>query len=372
MSGSRYFLEAEPTLAAKLERFLARLAADLGAQSFSQGVAALVLGGGYGRGEGGVFRATKSGEAQLYNDLEFFIFSTSRAIATPLTAWCHRWEHQGTRELGIDVEFKQLPAGVFATAVPTMFYFDLLQGHQLVWGDPKILSNAPATLRHPTQIPLSEPVRLLFNRGSGLLFARWRLEEQPDDPDGFVERNHAKARLALADAVLAAAGLHDGSCLERSRRIAAANFFKPPFFAQLQEWHTQGVQFKLQPRHLHPGAAALADENRELTAVWLEVFLWLESRRLGKAIKNGADYLALSGRLFPHSSRLRNFSLHVRDLMRRGLALPGWLDYPRAALQRALVAAHSVDLSEAAAARCVSESRRSWRISYRRWWGLYN
>lgn len=372
MSGSRYFVETEPELAATLDRFLARLAADLGAQPFSRGVAALVLAGGYGRGEGGVFRPAEAGRAELYNDLEFFVFVRDRATAAALAAWCHRWERDGTAELGLDVEFKRLPADVLASAEPTMFYFDLLQGHRVVWGDAGILANAPAALRDPARIPLSEPVRLLFNRGSGLLFARWRLAERPDDADGFVERNHAKARLALADAVLAAAGRHDGSCRERARRIVEADFPKPPDFSRLQQWHADGVQFKLRPRHRHPGAAALAEENRELTAAWLNVFLWLESRRLGTELRQGADYLRLPGRLFPQSSPGRNFLLHARDRARRGAALPHWLDYPRAALQRALVAAHSANLGETMAAKCIGETAAAWRDSYRRWWSFYN
>lgn len=369
--GHSYFLTDEPALAATLEGFLNRLGRDLAAQAFDRGVAALVLGGGYGRGEGGVFRSADAGRPALYNDLEFYVFVSDRRIAPELDAWCHRWERQGTAELGIDVEFKRLPADIFQSTAPTMFYFDLLQGHRLVRGDDNLLANAPSHLRDPGQIPLSEPVRLLFNRGSGLLFARWRLAEQPDDVDGFVERNHAKVRLALADAVLAAAGRHDGSCVERQRRIADGNFEAPGWFDRVRQWHEAGVQFKLEPRHRHPGADVLAAENRELTDAWLATFLWLESRRLGATIATGREYLQLSSRLFPDTSRGRNFLLHIRDRMRRGSALPGWVDYPRAALQRTLVAAHSDD-DERRAAATVGASIDTWRDTYRCWWGFYN
>jgi hypothetical protein len=287
-----------------------------------------------------------------------------------VAAWCHRWAQAGTAELGIDVEFKLLAATALATAEPTMFYFDLLQGHRLVWGDPGVLQPAPAALRDPQRLPLSEPARLLFNRGSGLLFARWRLEDAPDDPDGFVERNHAKARLALADAVLAAAGRHDGSCRRRAERIARGDFPTPPSFAALQAWHADGVRFKLQPRHRRPGAAALAAENRALAAAWRETFLWLEARRLRVELPDSRAYVHHRGRLFPATHRRVNFLLHVRDRLRRGAALPGWSDYPRAALQRALVAGLAGDA--AAAALCLGSTAADWRTDYRRWWGCYN
>lgn len=374
MSGCRfkYFLEDEPALEAQLDDFLARLAADLGRQTFHAHVASLVLGGGYGRGEGGVFRADTAGAAALYNDLEFYVFVANSAAEPAIAAWCHRWEKDGTAELEIDVEFKRLGAGVLLTAAPTMFYFDLLQGHQVVWGSSQILVDAPATLRDPTQIPLSEPARLLFNRGSGLLFARWLLNEKSGDTAGFAERNHAKARLALGDAVLAVAGRHDGQCRERARRIAASDFPTPPGFARIRSWHAQGVEFKLRPRHRNPGRDALIEENGELTAAWLETFLWLESRRLGVEFAEGHAYVVKSGRLFPETSRAKNFLLHVRDRARRHAAVPGWFDYPRGALQRALVAAHTPGLGEELAAACLGEKTGSWRGAFRRWWGFYN
>ena len=366
-----YFLGDEPALAATLDEFLFRIGRDLAAQTFDRGVAALVLGGGYGRGEGGVFRNSESGQAGLYNDLEFYVFVSDRRVAPELDAWCHRWERQGTAELGIDVEFKRLPADVFQSAASSMFYFDLLQGHRLVRGNGELLANAPGRLRDPTQIPLSEPARLLFNRGSGLLFARWKLAEQPDDADGFVERNHAKMRLALADAVLSAAGRHDGSCLERQRRITDETFAVPGGFDRLRRWHEAGVRFKLEPRHRHPGAAALEAENCELTEAWLTTFLWIESRRLGAAISTDGEYLRSSSRLFPETPRGRNILLHVRDQVRRGSALPGWTDYPRAALQRTLVAALSGG-DERRAAATLGVPIDTWRDTYRHWWSFYN
>ena len=65
-----------------------------------------------------------------------------------------------------------------------------------------------------------EAARLLFNRGSGLLFSFSALRAGDDRTrNGFVERNHAKLRMALGDAVLAVNGRYHFSCLERQRRL---------------------------------------------------------------------------------------------------------------------------------------------------------
>ena len=367
----RYIVEDEPKLVALLDTFLAALSADLAAQSWWTPAQALVLAGGYGRGEGGVFRTGPGAVAQPYNDLEFYLFLAAPSQAAA-AAWCHRWEQAGTVQLGIDVEFKLLAGDVFARAAPSMFYYDLLQGHRLVLGDPAVLGGAPASLRNASIIPLSEPVRLLFNRGSGLLYAQWRLEKGEEQADGFVERNLAKAQLALGDAVLAAAGRHDGSCRERARRLAQGGFPVPAGFAEILAWHAAGVDFKLRPRHLHPPVAVLRERHAALVQRWLEVFLWLESQRLGQSL-TPTQYSQYRGRIFPGESTVRHFLLHVRDRVRRGSALPGWTDYPRGVLQRTLVAALTAGANQAdEAAALLGCSSVEWRDVYRRWWACYN
>lgn len=379
-AAGKFFPGDEPALAEKLESFLAGLAARLGAAAFAPGVKALVLAGGYGRGEGGVFRATPGGEAQLYNDLEFYLLLSDPGIAAAAGAWGATEAHAGDAALGIEVEFKLLPAEEFARAAPSMFYYDLVAAHQLIWGDAAFVAGLPARLRDPALIPAHEAVRLLFNRGSGLLYSRCALAAAADPrvTNGFIERNHAKVRLALADAVLALNGRYHCSCRERGRRLGEALAQTPPDWAQLVAWHAAGVEFKLHPRHVHPPRAELERAQAELTEVWRRTFLWLEGRHLGREFAAARDYATASGRLFPHVPVSRGFLLHVRDRLQRGGALPGWGDYPRAALQRALVlllqeGPTSADLAQAA--RWVGAEAPAWaalEAAYVRWWRWYN
>ncbi|TAG29998.1 MAG: hypothetical protein EAZ36_03880, partial [Verrucomicrobia bacterium] len=353
-----------------LADFLARLAHDFDTQGWRNGAVALVLAGGYGRGEGGVFRVAEGAAAELYNDLEFFLFLKPEADAGAAARWCEGWEKAGTAELGIDVEFKRDAAGVLCDGAPTMFWHDLLQGHRVVWGDAGLLAGAPARLRDPAGLPASEATRLLFNRGSGLWFARLKLDGGRAEDGGFVQRNHQKARLALGDAVLALAGRHHGLCEERARRIAAGGFDTPPGWARIVAWHAGGVAFKLRPRHRAAGRNELAEAQAALTAAWLEVFLWVEGRRLGKTFRGASDYAEFRGRLFPETPVWRNVALHARDRLKRGEALPGWTDYPRAALQRALVAALAGGAE--AGARRIGVADTAYPAAYARWWARYN
>lgn len=376
MAAGRYFPGGHPALAEKLDRFLARLAASLGAQPFAEKAAFLLLAGGYGRGEGGIFRASETAPAELYNDLEFYLVLRDPAAERAAARWCHAEAHRGEEETGIEVEFKVLALAALHRAGPSMFYSDLLAAHGFVWGDAALVAALPARLRDPALIPAHEAARLLFNRGTGLYFCERRLADSGADTDSaFLERNHAKVRLALADAVLALNGRHHFSCRTRHERLGEPLAQTPPDWLQLKDWHASAVDFKFHPRHENPSRETLRARQTELTAAWIGTFLWLESLRLRHAFRTPADYAAWPGRLFPEFPAARNFLLHLRDRLRRGTPPRGWLDYPRAPLQRALLAllgslpaptaAHLLALPGAATAGEI-------HTAYRRWWGFYN
>lgn len=380
MAAGVYFLDDEPALARRLDDFLAGLGERLAASPAAADTVALVLSGGYGRGEGGVFRGP-DGAADLYNDLEFYLLLRDGAPDTAARAWCEREERDGTAALGIDVEFKRLGCGTLRRAAPSMFYYDLVQGHRLVWGDPGWRAGLPAAMSDAAAIPLHEATRLLFNRGTGLFFSRCALAA-PADPrvaNGFVQRNHAKVRLALGDAVLAANGRYHQFARERNARIHTGLSWTPPDWDRLVAWHDDGVDFKLHPRHAVVDRNALVTMQAELAIAWRQTFLWLEGRRLGVPLNTAADYTDWRGRLFPETARGRNVLLHVRDWRARGGTLPGWTDYPRAALQRALVRlvdpAREPDFGAVSAALGVTPPLGGWsevEPVFARWWSFYN
>ncbi|GAB5558399.1 MAG: hypothetical protein SynsKO_00460 [Synoicihabitans sp.] len=374
-----YYGEDEPELSRRLDEYLDGLGRRLADSGAASGCVALVLSGGYGRGEGGVFRG-HDGVAQLYNDLEFYLFTQSDQIPDGVTSWCHQEERDGTEELGIDVEFKCLGIDALRQGEPSMFYYDLLQGNQLVWGQEDWATGMPPDLSEANLIPLSEATRLMFNRGSGLFYSRCALAQGDERiDDGFVQRNHAKARLALGDAALVANDQYHYFCRERGKRVAAGLKHVPPDWERIQTWHAEGVAFKLRPRHQKMSLDELQKTQRDLAEVWTQTFLWLEGLRLEETFADESSYQRFTGRLYPETPRFRNMLLRVRDLKSRGGALGGWTDYPRAALQRALVELvaprKEPDAATVSALLSAKASGRNWwelESDYARWWAFYN
>ena len=239
----------------------------------------LLLGGGYGRGEGGVLK-TERGD-QPYNDLEFYVclrgnpFLNERRFHRSF----HELGHRLSVEAGLEVEFKLTSFARLRTVPPTMFFYDLCAGHRALEGDASPLSTGGTPA--PSAIPLSEATRLLMNRCSGLLFAAERLARKPftaGDAD-FVGRNHSKAQLAFGDVVLTAHGLYHASCRERHRRLLELNP-DVPSLEEIKVDHAAAVEFKLHPEKKTGSADSFRPVQERLVDLGLRLWLWLESRRL--------------------------------------------------------------------------------------------
>ena len=377
MTTPDYFPSSEPFLKERLDLFLGQLAEDLARQPFNPAVRALLLAGGYGRGEGGIFRTARKASPQLYNDLEFYLILRNGTSLRAPTAWIQHQSHSGDEQLGIEVEFKILHENALRNAHPSMFFYDLVAAHRFVAGSPDFIATLPARLQDPTLIPPEEATRLLFNRGAGLFFSKVALQRSDERlTNGFIERNHAKVRLALADAVLALNGQYHYSCRERHLRLSSRLDQIPPDWDTLCEWHREGVEFKLTPRHTHPSRTELEQQQAEIVRLWLQTFLWLESIRLKTVFTSPEQYARTPALLFPKTNRFRNMALALRDQIRRGGALSGWTDYPRATLQRALVLFLSPSPQIAPARLLLQISQEaSWaetETAFTRWWRFYN
>jgi hypothetical protein len=299
---------------------------------------ALILGGGYGRGEGGVLKADAGDRP--YNDLEFYV------CLAGIRLWNQRRYHAALHALAgrlsssarLEVEFKITSLAHLRRSPVSMFYYDLVMGHRWLGGNAAQLSGCEHH-REAQRIPLSEATRLLMNRCSGLLFAREKLDHQPftaDDAD-FVGRNLAKAQLAFGDAVLTVFGQYHWSCLERQERLLLLRVPEIlPWLREVRRHHAAGVEFKLHPRRATAPPALLRSQHEELTALGLRIWLWLESRRLGHFFATARDYALSPVNKCPETVGWRNLLVNAHVLGQHALRPSHCHRHPRERVLNAL------------------------------------
>jgi hypothetical protein len=299
---------------------------------------ALVLGGGYGRGEGGVLKTTSGDEP--YNDLEFYAFLRGNRLLNERRYRLALNVLAGELSLdaGIHIEFKCESTQRLRKSLVSMFSYDLVAGHHLVCGSPDIFHDCQHHL-NSAAIPLSEATRLLFNRCTGLLLVREKLAlpvHTSEDAD-FIGRNLAKAQLALGDAVLAVHAKYHWSCRERNRRLTQLSLSEPPpNFSEIKKHHDAGVAFKLHPRRSRDRADQFEDLHYELSRLSSQLWFWLESIRLQEAFFTPRDYSLYRPNKCPESRAWRNCLLNLKTFGLKAIGDALAWRYPRERLFNAL------------------------------------
>lgn len=299
---------------------------------------AIMLGGGYGRGEGGVL-STEAGD-QPYNDLEFYVLVRGNRFVNRRfhSACLDHLAEELSHGAGVEIEFKIISLAELRRSGLSMFYYDLVMGHRWIFGNENLLSGC-GHHRAAQLIPMSEATRLMMNRCSGLLFAREKLRRgslTAGDAD-FVERNLAKARLAFGDAVLTAFGQYHWSCLERHNRLSRLSLpERLPWLAMVCRQHVEGVKFKLHPRRSVVDPTILQTQLEELATLGLQLWLSLESRRLGQEFASAQDYALSNADKCPETHFWRNCIIIARSLGPQKLWEPGPTNHPRQRVLHAL------------------------------------
>jgi hypothetical protein len=282
----RFSLDGSPAFDAWMQAALDALARDV-RRALGDNLLALVLGGGYGRGEGGVCQ--HDGREAPYNDLDLFLVVRAPRRVPRDSLHALAVEHEA--RLGVAVDFSRPLTPRAIRALPTaLMWHELLHGHLVLDGPPDVLTaHAPVALRGP--LPPIEATRLLLNRGAGLLWALRlaRGVEPPPDPD-FARRNRFKCEQALGDAALIAFGRHHTRCAGRDLALVALAREVPGLDPLVPaERYALALSFKRRPDLVDPAQpeqAALADT----AARWTALLLFLEARRTGHAFPSAASY----------------------------------------------------------------------------------
>ncbi len=243
MKKSKYAPQGDAAFDKMLEKYLDEISEAVGKSEVGDDIAAIILGGGYGRGEGGVFE-TPDGRKKLYNDLDLFVVTDNinhiklKKVDKAMASIGEDF----SRRLEVDVDFgpaKNLRQ--FAKMPFTMMWQELREGHIVIYGNKDVLNILPDYDLH--ELPRSEGLRLLVNRGAGLLFVKQRLGQEDisiDDRD-FIGRNINKAVLACGDVFLL---LRKEYCLSVRDRLVLLEKLN----AELAEPYRKAVQFKFSPK----------------------------------------------------------------------------------------------------------------------------
>jgi len=252
---------------------------------------ALVLIGGYGRGEGTPYIV--DGRELPFNDYDFVVVSgpMTRGRRASVQSSLRLLEQRLTKDVGLPVDLCLYPDDVLRHAEFSMLNYEMKYGHKVVWGDDRILDRMPEYARD--RIPMSEGTRLLLNRGKLLLDVRRALRDgrtlSADERLRFVKFVF-KALLAFGDCTLLLHGDYDISYAVKKDRIgryAASNMPDPGFMI---ESYRRAIALKEWGDYSFLKDYDWVDEYEGVRRYYILYFQWYESSRLCGEVGTSAAY----------------------------------------------------------------------------------
>lgn len=274
---------------------------------------ALVLIGGYGRGEGGYY--WKDGKPYPYNDYDYFLVvkGASRHVARKLQQQLQPLAHQLHRLVDVEVDVAVLRLEDIARLPFTLMHSEMQWGHQVIAGNINVLTSMPPM---PWQkLPAGEFTRLMNNRGSLLLMNRQVLDETGDVAGHETEQFYRyifKAVLACGDAWLAMHDRYHPSYHEKLGRLEQISIYPVEDFMIL---YRQAVRYKF-----NPVPEQYADEDPvnwqdRAVSCWLNTLRKFESNRLGYDIDDWQQYasIEISKGQSESENVLKNILITIRD-----------------------------------------------------------
>jgi predicted nucleotidyltransferase len=179
---------------------------------------AIILLGGYGRGEGTPLIQPDGSQAP-FNDYDLVVIV--KTISIHIRLLFQRLEKELTEKIGLPVDLCPYARHALSSREFSLLNYEMKHGHMVIWGADDVLDALPNYAT--ATIPVSEGTRLLMNRGKLLLDIKRRLATakplNEEERICFIKFIN-KVLLAFGDAALIAAGKYHISYTEKKQRIS--------------------------------------------------------------------------------------------------------------------------------------------------------
>ncbi|ROS01514.1 hypothetical protein EDC56_1956 [Sinobacterium caligoides] len=275
---------------ASVERYITALVRRVVAAWSKLGCArhtrALVMLGGYGRGEGGVQLVDNA--QRPHNNLDFLLITESlsdeqmRRLESALAA--EMLSIESSTVVGLDLSV--IDARHLSRSEPRLIWYDMRYGHKTIAGDASFVRG----LRRQCldAIPDWDMRNLLVNRGTLLLINQILLERKEGAllNTGLLIKHTMKAVIGYGDALLYSCNNYHWSYLEKQRRMRQLAVVSDTF----KSLYDEAIEFRFKPDYHRYPAEGLAHWLAGILGLLADVHLQCERRRLGRSELSWLEY----------------------------------------------------------------------------------
>ncbi len=238
-------------------------------------IAAILLGGGYGRGEGGIVIEDK--KEYLYNDYDLFVIlkNISYFKKKKYQEKIHYIHEKFTPLFKIDVDVGPLQTVKAISKTPHwMMWYELKNGHKVLWGNQSIKNYFPDYSHE--KMPIMEAYRLLLNRGVGLILCKEHFKSyEEEESQEFILRNIRKAQLAMGDAFLIKKERFHFSYKKRDEIFSELKEDEDLLKLGIFDYYKTAYQFKEFPHKVNLSKEDYLAEYKQTLLVYEGLFNWV-------------------------------------------------------------------------------------------------
>ncbi len=335
----KYSVKGSAAFDAHIDADMQHIADAVYASPFSKHWKALVLLGGYGRGEGspciqqsGV-RGQESEIELPFNDYDLIVVTDS--LDPLLKRELKTMEKDLSGKIGLPVDLYPYLASALPKCEFSLLNYEMKYGHRVIRGNQKILAAMPAYPHNA--IPLSEGTRLLMNRGKLLLDIKRRLAQPEmltrEERQRFIKFMF-KADLAFGDCTLLLRGAYDLSYVIKRHRLPEIDLSGLNDSRAFVNAYSRAIDFKERVDFQVAENGNIHLRFAETVERYEQFFLWYERRRLNRKFQTLEKYAHTFPHLGKEGSPLKNILHNLRAF--GSSAIPHSFAHPRLRLYAAL------------------------------------
>lgn len=309
----RFTAFGSPLLEQQIQEMLQEIAQAVEKDLPKNSYRALLLIGGYGKGDGGV--EILEGQERAHNNFDFVLITKEESEQHDLEEKVQACLSPISKKQNIEFDLSSISERKLRNSRALLIWYELYHAHFLIAGDPSFVASLP--FKDLQNVPAIEFLELMVNRGSLLIINQWLLHSQPkfvaENPQ-IIIKHIMKAIIGFGDALLYFLGDYHWSYQTKKTTIQNQNIISERF----RKLYEEASSFRLTALYKLYLNRDFLSWMKEIDEVLADVFLQCESIRMQNSQLNWKNYL----------SNFLAFSLTEKNSFRERLKKIWWLFHP--------------------------------------------
>jgi hypothetical protein len=282
MNWGKFTVKGSAKVENKIKDMLQQIAAEFAKVLLPEEYKAVILLGGYGRGEGGVL--IENGVEKPHNNFDLLLIYKKNIRQKLQTLHNILGEFSQKNAIGIDLG--TISACKLKHARCRLMWYDMRYGHKTILGDERFVSSIKQFKLE--NVPDWDILNLMVNRGTLMIINDLLLEKKELEvtQQKLIVKHLMKAIIGYGDALLYFLNNYSWSYLEKQQLMRQQTQVDSEF----QSWYDAAIEFRFQPDYIKFLQNDLTEITERLRQKFSQIFLYCGQQRLKKKITNWTEY----------------------------------------------------------------------------------